>query len=86
MVKLDEDVASKLNNEVIKPKEHPGIIRPRIVSLPNEFIEAATVLLENQGKTLAWNYRFKNLVLFLTALLCVIRSQIYYLTVKMRKD
>lgn len=36
----DENVLNAINNSVYKPRNHPGVLKPRVVSLPNSFIAA----------------------------------------------
>lgn len=36
----DENVLNATNNNVYKPRNHPGILKPRIVSLPESFLSA----------------------------------------------
>lgn len=45
---LDEDVAKDIEKEVFKPRNHPGVVKPKTVLLPDAFIKAADII--TQGK------------------------------------
>lgn len=36
----DSQVLNDINNEVYKPKNHPGVVRPKLVILPPDFVKA----------------------------------------------
>lgn len=45
-MKLDEEISTNIENAVIKPKNHPGRIKPRIVTLPDNLLKAMVNVVE----------------------------------------
>lgn len=55
-----------INNETYKPRNHPGILKPRVVNLPNDLIDAIRIVTEDYplkkilGDSIALGHHLKN--------------------------
>lgn len=41
---LDADVAKDIEKELFKPRNHPGVVKPKTVLLPEAFVKAADII------------------------------------------
>ncbi|KAJ8922406.1 hypothetical protein NQ315_004352 [Exocentrus adspersus] len=48
VVTTDETVLNDINNSMFKPRKHPGIVKPKTVQLPEEFVKAVVNALEDR--------------------------------------
>lgn len=45
-VEADVEVLGNINNQIYKPRQHPGIIKPRLVKVPEQFLKSVKKIVE----------------------------------------
>lgn len=48
-IEADPSLIANIENETYKPRQHPGIIKPRTVSLPPNIMKAIEIILQGSN-------------------------------------